>query len=471
MNDRHVSRFFSFLLLLGLVCSAAHAVTLDIIVVERTDEKTSAIENAMIYADGNYQGRTDKDGILTLTVPGFQPVPLRVVKAGFDDAILSPDLNETVVLVNMARKNVTVQYDLFDADILTPIQNAEVTISAENISVSRSTDENGTARLKVLGENTYTVQARAQGYQTRTSSLEVGIEPVRIQWVMMNENRLSFVIRAADTALPVSGATVTIDGRPRGKTDENGVLSIALPRGRSYDIVIKAPGYREFQEKRQVTANEAYITETVEPSLEELTVSVFSDERQPVQGASVLINGNTVGTTSQFGMARIPSIRPGDYLIEVRAPGYHDLVKKLTVQEKSEDVVFELSRLTGTVGVGVIDQEGQNLAGVPVLVDGRTLGATNESGVILLPVKTFSRYEVEAVSEGYRSNRTVLVVNESVILTQPPIVLSRETDWTPAIIATVVGITAVVVAGILLIRWKNRKSGKKGYTVQSKGGL
>lgn len=459
MDKRHAIQFFSLILLFALICSAAHAMTLDIIVVERTEGKVTPLDNAMVYADGGYQGRTDKDGMLSITVSGFQPVPLRVVKPGYDDGIVTPDLNETAVLVPMARKNVSLEMQLFDADLLTPISNATVTASAPNISVSRLTNAEGAARLKLLGETTYSLEARAPGYQSRSSPFDVGLEPLIVQWVMVKENRVSFSVRAGDSQLPVGDAVLTVDGMPRGKTDDNGVLSVELPRGRSYDIRFKAPGYLEYQEKRQVLQNDAIIPVTLAPSLEELTVSVFSGERQPISAASVLINGNQAGTTSRYGMARIPSIRPGEYLIEVRAAGYHDLVKKMTIQEKNEDLVFELVPLTGTVKLAVVDREGSGVPGAPVLVDGRAVGVTNDTGFISLPVQSFRTYEVEVIAKGYIPNRTGIIVNESVVLATPPITLQKEFDWTIPVIIAVIGVVAVLGAVLLVVRLKNRRAG------------
>ena len=107
----------------------------------------------------------------------------------------------------------------------------------------------------------------------------------------------------------IAGADVYLSGTFVGKTP----LSIKVVPA-IYDVVVKAPGYRDFVQNTRIFAA-TQINATLSPLVIQATLSVTAN----VQGAEVLVNGNPAGRTP-FN-AQLPQ---GSYTVLVRAPGYLD---------------------------------------------------------------------------------------------------------------------------------------------------
>ena len=152
----------------------------------------------------------------------------------------------------------------------------------------------------------------------------------------------------------IAGAEVYLSGTFVGTTP----LSIKVVPA-IYDVVVKAPGYRDFAQNTKIFAA-TQINATLSPLVIQATLSVTAN----VQGAEVVINGNPAGRTP-FS-SQVPQ---GSSTVTVRAPGYLDFSQNVVVSGPVQ-VNANLQPLQATLSVSA------NVQGAEVLINGNPAGRT-----------------------------------------------------------------------------------------------
>ncbi len=191
---------------------------------------------------------------------------------------------------------------IFDTDSALPVSNAVVKLSGINSTdQTNKTDSTGSVVFPVVAEGVYTVTIDAPNYQERTAVIEMGTEDKTVQYLLLRSDRFSILVFDSRDQSPVPGAEVFIDGDSKGKTDQNGILTLEIPRNKVYNLKIVKSGYTDYLEKRSIGDNEAVVNIPLAVESNKASLTVFNETNVPVEGAAILINGNPVGTTSQFG--------------------------------------------------------------------------------------------------------------------------------------------------------------------------
>lgn len=129
-----------------------------------------------------------------------------------------------------------------------------------------------------------------RSYVAVTRTLDVAKKRTQALVVPLVRTNLGTVDIRADSDPNVTGATVAIDGQPRGAAP----LSLELPGG-SHTVVLEKPGFEPFTQT--ITVEDA-VTVTMLPSLK--AVSVVTGRlvvEADVRGAEVFVDGKLAGTT------------------------------------------------------------------------------------------------------------------------------------------------------------------------------
>ena len=185
-------------------------------------------------------------------------------------------------------------------------------------------------------------------------------------------------------------------------------------------------------------------------------VSVYDPAKHPVEGAQILMNGDPVGSTSQYGRLSIPDLELRSYEIRVSKNGYKDVDQTVEITPNSSDVIFDLIPESTKVTVSVQDLQGKDLPNASVRVDNGSSILSDNNGSAFLNLKEGQSYLVSADLEGYLSNNTTII---------PPVVspvhltlLQRERKeieapfpWLYLGVAIVIG-----VLGVLLVLFSRR---------------
>ncbi len=335
-----------FLLLSVLLVAGAAQATTTLVNVYEKDGNISLISQASVYADGALIGKTDSSGNLDFTHPGTSAISIRVEKLGYDDFSQILDPNLTYLQVELFRKNVTLETKVYDADTLEPIAGAQVQMTGGGTTGSAITDLSGSASFATRAEETYTLDIKAMNYQSRAATVEMGTDSRQVQYWLFRDDRFALVVKDDVTGLPLTDAEVAIEGVVRGKTDSRGAITLQLPREKVYNIRVKKDGYQDYNGRQVIGKDEALVTILLAKEPYNVFVSVFDENKEPVEGAVVAVNGKEAGVTNKFGRLTLEGYLGGDYNLTVSSGAYADSHVPLLINAQGQDITIELTYKT-----------------------------------------------------------------------------------------------------------------------------
>jgi hypothetical protein len=438
-----------------LLCCAAQAVTLRITV---ADEKTdNAISGASIYIDGTYVGSTSSSGTYSYVHSGYDDLYLKVVKTGYQNWVDYVDDDATRVEVDMSRADETLTFELYDAGTLKPISGAVVKVEGDDYSDSEVTGSDGSAKFSVESDESYSVEVRASGYYELSKTVEMESSDRVVQYWLYSNDLMAFQVRDSDTSAVIKGAEVYIDNSLAGVTDAEGRLQIHLDRAKRYSIKVTAAGYQAYQENRYFETDDVLLQAPLSKSTYAVSLTVFNETKNPVEGAEVYLNGTLQGKTSQYGRFSFSSLHAGTYLITVKAYGYGDWSETHQITGTGEDIVAELNSNRATVTIRAQSSDQKAVTDAVVVIDGQVVGVTDSLGCFKTALATNKVYAVAAARDGYRN----ISVNAEIPLgtTEFTVPLVMEQDFNVWVLVAGVGVVAVLLLAVVAIV-RHRRAGR-----------
>ena len=370
--------FVAFVLLLFI--GGAQATTVYITVYETTGNITTKIPHASVYVNGALAGKTGPEGNLTVTSGGINDLNLSVTKPGYEVWSGTAGVNQTTILVQLLRKNLTLTVTTYDADTLSPLVGAEVKVAGENTTSSIVTDKNGTAVFGVKAEGIYTIDISSKNYLPRTAIIEMDINNKEVQYALFRDDRFSILVKNGPDQSPVADAEIYIDGNLKGSTDKRGILTFDITRDKVYNIKVKKAGYEDYLIKALIGQNEAIYTVTLGKASYQAFVSVYNPDHTPVPGAQIMINGTVVGSTNQYGRYTLEGLLSGPYKLEVLHEGFIPREVLVSVTRQGEEINVDLSYGQVNMSVFVEDTDKKVLPGNAISLNGTPLGITDDHG-------------------------------------------------------------------------------------------
>jgi hypothetical protein len=443
-----------FLLCLLLLCSAAQA-TVDLQITVRDSIDNTSIPNAVVYVNGQDVARTNNNGQYFLSHNGLSDQRIRISVTGYEDWENIIAKNNEILLVNLSRKTVTLKINLYDSDTLGPVAGAHVNVSALNSTQSKQSDSAGAVAFLVNASMLYSVDIEAPGYEPRSSTASVGMENKAVQFWLLSGNKYSFVVKDKESRGPVQGAEIRLNAILAGKTDERGILSTPVARGKDYTIEIRKDGYEPLTESRTISQADALYTAEIKKAPIGAFVFVYDENNSPINGADIYINGNLSGTTNQNGRHTFPDLVFGSYPVEVKKTGYIPSNRTLIVSNKSEDYTFTLSFEGSDLTISVKDKNAAEIPNASVAINGAVSGQTDNHGEFTTKVKFNQIYNITASHDGYQSSSVEKQVIQGNATGSVTINLEKTMDW------GFLEIIVIVVIVVLVLFAAFRKFGKK----------
>jgi hypothetical protein len=351
---------------------------------------------------------------------------------------------------------------LYDADTMDPIPNVSVTLETDGSESTAIADQNGTAGFKVPARGSYRIVTDAVHYQPVSIAVDVGTAGKDVQVMLFRDDRFSIVIKDGDSGVPLSGARVFVEGIERGVTDPKGVLTLPMPRGKVYLFRVVLDGYQDYNGRQIVESDTAFLTLPLTKAPFTIFVSVYNEDEDPVEGALVLVDNITAGTTSRYGRAVLTNLTTGRYLLEVKHPGYVPDRQSLTVAVQGEDIVSELMYQKENITIKTLEGSETPVAGVKISLNGEGAGVTNEKGMLSVLLRVNLSYTLKAEKEGYHPVSIEQEFSSSNNTSSLVIPMKRNYNW---MLAGIAGIGVVAVIGTVLVfrrRTSGRSHGKRG---------
>jgi len=451
---RQRNRFLFALLCTLLLCNSAQATILQISVQDSIDNST--IPHATVFLNGDNYARTNNYGQVVLNHSGLNDQLIRVSMTGYEDWEKLVAKNETSVLVNLSRKSITLKINLYDSDSLGSVSGARVNISAEPMKQTNLTDVSGSVSFRVNATTLYSIDITAPGYLPRSGSIDMGTEDKDAQYWMLPANRFSFVIKDKNGMAPVPDAEVRINTTLVGKTDTRGVLTTPVTRGKVYTIDIKKGGFQTFTESRIISETDALYSVVLSKAPLGAFISVFDENRDPINGTDVYINGTLTGTTNQFGRINFPDLVSGSYNVEVRKTGYSTVNRTILVTNKGEDYTFEIPFETADLTLFVQEKDQKMVPNATILINGNTMGVTDDHGLYRTKVKFNTLYNITAIKNAYQPVSVQKQFAQGNATASVTLMMEKSLDW-GLITMIVIGVLSVLIVFGVIRMWSGRK--------------
>jgi hypothetical protein len=453
---KQLFRFLPALLVLILLCGSVQATNLQLTVQDSLDNTT--IAQATVYQDGVNVGRTTSAGTFMIVHDGTSVQDIRVTKSGYEDWEQTIAANVTSQLVNLTRKTLVLKVKVYDSDSFANVPSAEVKLTTNNVTDTKTTDSNGLASFGVTANTIYDIAISAPYYQSQVPrSIEIGADNKEVQYWLMRNDRFSIIV--TDTSNnAIQDATIYIDSVAKGKTDARGFLILQLEREKPYVIEVKKDGYQSFIERKTVGADEALITVQISKVPVGAFVLVYDENKLPIDGAAVYLDNTLAGNTDAYGKYIMGTITAGSYQLEVRKNGYVTKKESITISKQGDEFTVELPYDETELTVFVQDKDQKVVPGARVLLNGNDIGLTAENGQVSSKIQFNTVNNITATKDGYQpasATKTVIIGNATSSIT---VTLEKNLDW--GFIGLVVVGAVIVLLVFALIRHMSKKPGR-----------
>ncbi len=444
---RQRNRFLITLLCIIFLCSSVQATILQISVRDSSDNST--IPHATIFLNGASYAKTDNNGQVSLTHAGLDDQLIRVTMAGYNDWENVVPKNETSLLVNLSRKSLVLKIGLYDSDSLGLISGARVNISAENLTQTKLTDTAGSVTFEVNATTLYSIDITAPDYLSRKGVIDIGTEDTDAQYWLLPSNRFSFIIKDKDSLTAIPDAEIRIDTILAGKTDSRGVLTTSLARDKVHTIEIKKSGYQTFTESKVISETDAIDSVVLSKALLGAFIYTLDENRVPINGTELYINGTLVGTTNQFGRSNFPSLVSGSYVVEARKTGYVSLNRTILVANPGEEFTFEMPFETAGLTIFVEEKNQKILPNATIIINGNTVGMTDDHGQYGTKVKFNTFYNISAAKDTYQTASIQTQFVQGNATASVTLIMEKNPDWGLITLIVVGAVAILVLFGII----------------------
>lgn len=239
------------------------------------------------------------------------------------------DLSKTVQMENSDR---SVQYWLFsndllaiqvrDAGTLAPLKDAEVYIDNVRAGV---TDADGRLPLHLERAKRYSFRVTAPDYQPYQESRYLEVDNVLLT-VDLSKSAYPVSITAFNEATkPVEGAEVYLNGTLKGKTSQYGRFMLSDIQAGTYEILVRAPGYQDWSETRQISGQGEDIVAGLGYDRASVTIRAKDSVQNAVTNAVIVIDGQVVGVTDSQGCLNTALVTNKAYAVTAACEGYRNI--------------------------------------------------------------------------------------------------------------------------------------------------
>lgn len=264
-------------------------------------------------------------------------------------------------VVNIRRRRVTYSQTLNALSVLDiTAGNAAATGAAVRVD---GTPVGNIPHRMTVQPGRHLVQVGREGYVTFNQWTELAGAQVLTLPVALEEQAPSTgsLLVAGD----VSGATITIDGTPRGSTPS--VIDGLTEGQHVVEVRASEPGMQPFTQTITIVAGQRL---TLAPTLRPAppaggSLRVLAN----APGAVISIDGEVVGEAP----ASAAELTPGEHIVEARADGYDPLQQPVTIEAGRQRVIsLQMREVTRALGRIVVNA---NVDGATVFIDGEERGA------------------------------------------------------------------------------------------------
>ncbi|HQD26892.1 MULTISPECIES: carboxypeptidase regulatory-like domain-containing protein [Methanoculleus] len=284
------------------------------------------IRGALVRIEGegtSSSGTTGSDGSVDFSVKAGAVYNVEIRASGYYD------LTKTV---QMESGGQIVQYWLFRSDLLAiqvrdsatldPIAGAEVYVDGKRAG---ATDSAGRLPLNLQREMRYSFKVTAPDYQPYQEERYLDADTVLLR-ADLSKSAYPLSITAFDEATkPIAGAEVYLNGTFKGKTNQYGRFALSDIHAGAYEIQVRAPGYVDWSEMRQISGQAEDIIAELSYDRASVTIRAEGPDRKVIADAVIVIDGQVAGVTDSLGCLRTELVTNKVHVIAAARDGYQNV--------------------------------------------------------------------------------------------------------------------------------------------------
>jgi PGF-CTERM protein len=319
----------------GPVAAQSDTVTVTVVVeTESGDTVTNATVDAS-WDGGSTRATTAGNGRAFLDVPAGETVTYRIehpeyVRNRPFRATRTSDDEVTIPVAPAASLTVVAVTEEDD-----PIEGATVSVVRRGRTAAEgTTDADGRYTSPDIEAQQYQIRISKPGYFTSRETDELSGHPTRQFTLRTGTVEYRFRVRDDhfDPPRPVENATIQVGTVGSVRTLADGRASIGIPVNTVQQVQVTKPGHESVTRRVEVEESRRNVTLTTRRSAnvslsattrrvvvgERVTVTVRNAYDEPIEGATVLLNGSSVGETDASGQLAVRIDERGPHELRAR---------------------------------------------------------------------------------------------------------------------------------------------------------
>jgi hypothetical protein len=315
----------------------AQEVTLTVSVENQAGESVSNTELTATWEDGSTTVTTASNGKAFVDVPKGANVTITLSHPDYirNHPYVVKDASEGSLTIPVHQRG---ELSVAVADSSGTVSDATVTFRKDGrVATKKTTDGDGVVSSGQIEAGEYTVSVVKPGYYRNTTT--VTVDDSAETRVMIEHGTVTLTVAVADPHFSppesLRGATVRIDSIGQFQTLSGGQTSVSVPVNTELSLTITKDGYETVTETVRVRESDLRANSSLSrtPSLtisplnsrvvagESVVVEVSDEYNESVEGATVLLDDEEVGTTDEDGRVTVPIDDAGDHTLVAATDG------------------------------------------------------------------------------------------------------------------------------------------------------
>ena len=281
-----------------------------------------------------------------------------------------------------------------------------IIVDSEGVPLYDENGGNSFYQFVNVPDDTYTITASADGYQTFSQPVLVTGKRIQVDFsltpIPQSTGNISGIVSDATSGEPISGASVTIEDLDRGTTtDSTGAYRFENVPGGPHKMTASAVGYQESQRSVEISVGENQVDFSLTPIPQSTgnisgTVAAANCEIGicGIINATVIIADlvNRETKTDSAGFYQFEDVPFGQHTIKASAEGYQESSQSVTVVGGGNQVDFTLTQFVLSLGTLSLSKDtaylnGDTIVATVVDVDRNSNSSTGETLTNALAVK------------------------------------------------------------------------------------
>jgi len=344
-----------------VAAQSTETVTLTVSVVDQNGDTISNADLTATWENGSTTETTASNGRAFIDVERGANVTISLSHSAYIR-------NHPFVVRNATEQDVTIpayrqgQLSVVVADDSGDIADARVVLRQNGRIVSQaSTNENGEVASEPIAQGTYTLAVVKPGYFRNITTVQVGAS-TRTQ-IPLERGTVSLTVAVRDSHFSppraISNATVSIESIGQLQTLPDGEARVSVPVNAELTLTVGKEGYNDVTTRVRVGESDLRVNVSTNrtPSLrlesistrvvtgEQLGVRVVDEYAEPVEGATILLDGEAVRATDVDGRATVTVEESGNHTLAASKEGLN----------------------SSSVAIRAIPEEGDTMTSMPIL--------------------------------------------------------------------------------------------------------